>query len=767
VNAGENRLTPWSNDPVFDRPAEVLYLRDEETASVWSPTPLPAGGDAETLVRHGAGYTTYTRESHGLVQELTIFVPPDASLKIARLRITNTLARHRRLTATYYAEWVLGSLREEQRPYIASEFDAAHDCLLARCNWNADFGDRVAFVASELKVHGFTTDRAEFLGRRGDYARPEALERWGLSGSVERGVDPCAVVQVHLEIRPGEQVETHFVLGQAASLEEALQCVTRFRDAGAVDSAWKATGAFWDELLGTVQVKTPEPAMDLMLNRWMLYQTLSSRFFGRTAFYQSSGAFGYRDQLQDALAFLHAAPERTRAHVLEAARHQFEEGDVLHWWHPPAGRGVRTRCSDDMAWLPFVTAEYVLATGDASILSEPLPFLTGEALRSDEHDRYAEFAVSSRPASLFEHCRRALERAMTQGRHGLPLMGDGDWNDGMNHVGSEGRGESVWLGWFLCATMNRFAVLCERRGEDVDAETWRSRAKALRAKIEATSWDGGWYLRAFHDDGSVLGSAKERECRIDSIAQSWAVLSAAPGSGDEVPGRARLAVRAADEQLVREADRLVLLLAPPFDTTPHDPGYIRAYPPGIRENGGQYTHASTWLGWAYAALGDGERAERIFRILNPVLRTRDRAEAEHYRVEPYVLAGDVYGAPPWVGRGGWSWYTGAAAWAWRLGVEGILGLRKDEGGLRIDPCIPPTWKGFEAWVRIGSQRLHVVVDNPDGASRGVATVTLDGALLDSNRIRLEASGTGEHEVRVRLGKGGQPTVTAAASNAAC
>jgi cyclic beta-1,2-glucan synthetase len=753
LNARENRLTPWRNDPVFDAPAEALYLRDEETAAIWSPTPLPAGGDAETLVRHGAGYTTYARESHGLVQELTVFVPPDTPLKVARLRLKNTLTRHRRLTATYFVEWVLGSVREEQRSYVASEFDPAHACLLASCNWNADFGDRVAFLASERKVHGFTTDRVEFLGRRGDYARPEALERWGLAGSIDAGVDPCAVVQVHLELAPNQRVETHFVLGQASNRDEALQCVARFRDPAAVDSAWKDLRAFWDGLLGSVRVKTPEPAMDLMLNRWLLYQTLSSRFFGRTGFYQSSGAFGYRDQLQDVLALLHGTPERVRGHILEAAKHQFEEGDVLHWWHPPAGRGVRTRCSDDMAWLPFVTAEYVLATGDASILSESLSFLTAEPLRKDEHDRYAEFAVSSPPASLFEHCRRALERASTAGRHGLPLMGDGDWNDGMNRVGSEGRGESVWLGWFLCATMNRFAMLCDRSSENVEAATWRSRAKSLRAKIDASAWDGAWYLRAFHDDGAALGSAKRQECRIDSIAQSWAVLSMAPGVTDEATptGRARLAVRAADEQLVREGDRLVLLLSPPFESTLHDPGYIGAYPPGIRENGGQYTHAATWLGWAYASLEDGERAERIFRILNPILRTRTRQEAEHYRVEPYVLAGDVYGAAPWVGRGGWTWYTGAAAWAWRLGVEGILGLRMEDGELRIDPCIPPAWKGFEAWVRMGTQELHIVVENPDAVGRGIAVVTLNGARSDSNRIHLDPSVLDTHEVYVRLG----------------
>jgi cyclic beta-1,2-glucan synthetase len=746
LNAGENRLTPWRNDPVFDTPSEALYLRDEETAAIWSPTPLPAGRHGEALVRHGAGYTSYQRQCHGLEQELTVFVPPDAPLKVLRLRLKNTLGRHRRLTATYYAEWVLGTLREEQQPYITSELVRTHACLLAHCSWKSDFAERVAFVASALTVHGFTADRTEFLGRRGDYARPQALERWGLASRVDGGGDPCAALQVHIELAPGEEIETHFLLGQAAGRDEALELVARYRDRAAIDTAFVALKEFWDGILGSVRVKTPEPSMDLMLNRWLLYQSLSSRLFGRTAFYQSSGAFGYRDQLQDVLALLHAAPARARAHILEAAAHQFEEGDVLHWWHPPAGRGVRTRCSDDMLWLPYVVAEYVSSTGDDSILSERVPFLTGDVLRRDEHDRYAQFGAAPRLAPLIEHCRRALERGSTHGRHGLPLMGDGDWNDGMNRVGAQGRGESVWLAWFLFATIHRFAKLCERMNEAVEAEKWRSRAESLRAKTEASAWDGGWYLRAFHDDGSLLGSAKERECSIDSIAQSWAVLSGAAGRE-----RARLAVHAADDRLVLENDRLVLLLRPPFDSTKHDPGYIRAYPPGIRENGGQYTHAATWLGWAYAGLGDGARAERIFRLLNPVLRTRTSEDSNRYLVEPYVLAGDVYGCPPWVGRGGWTWYTGAAAWAHRLGVEAILGLRWEDGQLRIEPCIPPSWKGFEAWVRHGAAEIHVVVENPDAVSDGVATVTVDGAAHDSNRIVLDQSVKARHEVRVRLG----------------
>ncbi len=749
LNSGENRLTPWRNDPVLDTPSEALYLRDQETAAVWSSTPLPAGGTAQTLVRHGAGYTTYERESHGLVQELTVFVPADAGLKIVRLRLKNTLPRRRRLTATYYAEWVLGTRRELQASTIVSTFNRDHACLLATCAWNTEFNGRVAFLASKHEVHGFTADRAEFLGRRGDYARPEALERWGLSGRVDLGADPCGALQVRLDLAPGEEVETHFMLGQSASRDEALQLVARFRDGDTIEAAWKSLNAFWDGVLGNIRVKTPEPAMDVMLNRWLLYQTLSSRVFGRTAFYQSSGAFGYRDQLQDVLALLHAAPALARAHILDAASHQFEEGDVLHWWHPPSGRGVRTRCSDDLAWLPYVTGEYVAATGDTGILAEPVTFLAGAPLRPDEHDRYAQYEVSASSAPLFEHCRRALERALTEGSHGLPLMGGGDWNDGMNLVGAEGRGESVWLAWFLIATMKRFAALSVGKNETVDASRWLTRAESLRAKIDDVAWDGAWYRRAFHDDGSFVGSAKSRECRIDSIAQSWAVLS--KGKSEDHEARAIAAVRAVDEQLVRDADRLVLLFWPPYDSTLHDPGYVRAYPPGIRENGGQYTHAATWLGFAHAALGDGERAARVFRILNPVLRVRTPEDCARYRVEPYALPGDVYSCAPWVGRGGWTWYTGAAAWMWRLGVEAILGLRKEDGHLRIDPCIPPSWDGFEAWVRQGERCIHVVVENPERIASGVASMTMDGIKLDSNRVCVDTEMAGTHEVRVRLG----------------
>jgi cyclic beta-1,2-glucan synthetase len=559
---------------------------------------------------------------------------------------------------------------------------------------------------------------------------------------VAPGLDPCAALQVHIDLGPGEETELSFFLGQAEDRERALELVRRLRRPGAVDEAWQSNRKFWDRLLGGVRVRTPDPALDRLCNRWLLYQSLASRFFGRTALYQSSGAFGFRDQLQDAMAFVHADPALTRRHLLEAAAHQFVEGDVLHWWHPPGGAGVRTRCSDDLLWLVYATAEYVAATGDLDILRESVPFLAGPPLAPGEDNHYDRFS-SAPGATLLEHCRRALSRGFTAGPHGLPLIGDGDWNDGMNRVGTRGRGESVWLGWFLCACTERLASLCDQIGDATEAQALRDRIPALTDALAQHGWDGAWYRRAYDDDGIAIGSAHSAPPHIDSIAQSWAVLS---GAGE--PERCDQALASAERLLVRERDRLILLLAPPFSPHGRDPGYIAAYPAGVRENGGQYTHAAAWLGWAHAARGDGYAAHRILGLLNPLERTRSRAEAVRYRVEPYVLAADVYARPPWVGRGGWTWYTGAAAWTWRLAIEGLLGLRRSGGALEVDPCIPPRWSGFEAWVRRGDLTVHVVVHN--GSGRGVSSVRLDGVPIE--RARIDLVGSGERQLEIWLGE---------------
>jgi cyclic beta-1,2-glucan synthetase len=745
-NSYENRLTPWRNDPIADEPGETIYLRDEETAAVWSATPQPAPGPAAYQVAHGAGRTSFTHTSHGLHQRLQTFVPVADPVKILHLRVSNGLERPRRLTVTYYAEWVLGTLRDANQAFVIPEFDAAAEVLLAQNPWNEGFADRVAFAAASIRLHGLTADRAEFFGRRGSRGAPAALTRIGLARAIQAGLDPCVALQVHIDLAPGETKDVHFLLGQAASRREAIELVTRYREPGAVETTLSAVERHWDELLGAVQVRTPDPAVDVMLNRWLLYQAVSSRILGRTGYYQSSGAFGFRDQLQDVAALVHAAPGVTRAHLLECARRQFAEGDVLHWWHPPLDTGIRTRCGDDLVWLPFVTALYVEATGDVAVLGEEIPFVTGAPLGAREHERYDRYRDGSEHASLYTHCLRALARASTAGEHGLPLFGSGDWNDGMNRVGSAGRGESVWLGWFLSTTLERFARVCERMGEPPRAADLRRQAAELVARIEASAWDGRWYRRGWHDDGRALGSSESVECQIDSVAESWAVLS---GSAD--PVRAATAMRAVIDRLVTEEDGLIRLLAPPFDGSAEDPGYIRAYPPGVRENGGQYSHAAVWVVWALAELGDGDVAMTLFQRLLPLRHARDADQCARYRVEPYVIAGDVCAAPPHRGRGGWTWYTGAAGWAWRLGVERLLGLQREATGWRLDPCIPRTWEDFEIVIRDGGTTYRIEVENPLHVSCGVVRIVCDGEPLPDGLVPRRDDGR-THEVRVTLGR---------------
>jgi cyclic beta-1,2-glucan synthetase len=744
-NSGENRLSPWGNDPVSNEPSEAIYLRDEETAVVWSPTPQPAPAPAPYLARHGAGYTIFEHHSHGLRQRLRVFTPPDAPLKILQLQLENTWDRARRITATYYVEWVLGVSRESSQQYLIPEFNSDPQALLVRNPYNSEFSERVAFVSASNPLHGLTADRTEFLGRLGSLEEPAALKRIGLAGTVEAGLDPCAALQLHIDLQPGAVEQIFFVLGQAENRDAALALARQYQDPEQIQAAWDSNSRYWNDLLGAVQVHTPEPAFDLLVNRWLLYQTLACRIWGRTAFYQSSGAYGFRDQLQDVLALLHVAPQLAREHLLRAARHQFEAGDVLHWWHSPAGRGVRTRISDDMLWLPYVTAEYVNITGDDTVLNEKVPFRRAPLLEPGQNEHYGQYPETSATYTLFEHCRRALEKGMTSGPHNLPLMGAGDWNDGMNRVGIEGRGESTWLGWFLYSTFNRFADLCERRGQDEPAAGYRHRASNLAQAIEHNAWDGEWYLRAFFDNGSPLGSSENQECQIDSIAQSWGVLS---GGAD--PKRAAQAMQSVFERLVRSSQRLVLLFTPPFDKTLRDPGYIKGYPPGVRENGGQYTHAALWSAWAFLGLGRVEEGFELFQLLNPILHADTPEKASHYRVEPYVVAADVYSAPPFTGQGGWTWYSGSSSWMYRLGLEGFLGLKKRGDRLEVDPHIPRDWPGFLVTYRFGAATYEFQVQNPDHVHQGVKQVSLNGQALPDKVIPLSQDG-GKNSVLIVMG----------------
>jgi cyclic beta-1,2-glucan synthetase len=641
---------------------------------------------------------------------------------------------------------VLGSSRSASAPYIVTEADSKTGAIFARSAWESEFAGRIAFADLGGKQASLTCDRKEFIGRNGTLEKPAALARGErLSGKVGAGLDPCAALLTSVDLRPGARVEIVFLLGQAESREKAQEFIERYRTAN-LDEIFGEVIALWDDVLGAVQVTTPEPAMDVMLNRWLLYQTLACRVWGRAAFYQVSGAYGFRDQLQDVLALCVARRDVAREHLLRAASRQFAEGDVQHWWHPPSGRGVRTRISDDLLWLPYAVSRFIETTGDTPVLDEAVPFLEGEALAEGQNVSYFQPRISETKSTLFEHCARALDRSLGVGGHGLPLMGTGDWNDGMDRVGEHGKGESVWLGWFLHLVLSEFAHIADSRGEQARAETWRLHVTALKAALEREGWDGEWYRRAFFDDGSPLGSAQNEECKIDSIAQSWGVLS-----GAAEPGRAQRAMAAVEQRLVRRRDGLILLLAPPFDHSAPDPGYIKGYVPGIRENGGQYTHAATWTVLAFAALGDGDRAGELFRMLNPINHTRSRADVQRYKVEPYVVAGDVYSEPPHVARGGWTWYSGSAGWLYRVGLEAILGFRLQGMTLSIDPCVPRNWSNFSIAFRYHSALYKIRVENPSCVARGIALTRVDGKLISGKAVIGLLDDGAEHEILVVMG----------------
>jgi cellobiose phosphorylase len=741
-NSQMNRLTPWSNDPVSDPPGEVIYLRDEETGEFWTPTPAPCGGRATTVVRHGQGYSRFTQTSHGLEHDLLVLVSPTAPVKLFHLRVRNTGDRPRRLSVTFYAEWVLGVHRDQASLQVVCAADPESGALFASNAWAGEFAGRIAFANVSRRPRSFATDRAEFLGREGTLAAPAGLTRERLSDRTGDLCDPCAAIMTSLQISPGGTDEIVFVLGQAESREEARRLAGAYAEPRAAQEALEEVQALWDRTLGAIQVHTPDAALDLMLNRWLLYQALACRMWGRSGFYQSGGAFGFRDQLQDAMAVVYGAPQEARAQILRAAARQFEEGDVQHWWHPPAGRGVRTRITDDLYFLPLVTCHYVRVTGDTALLDEQVQFLRAPVLRPEQEEDYNLPEMGSETGTVYEHCVRSLEYGLKLGPHGLPLMGTGDWNDGMNQVGAHGQGESVWNGWFMLATLKDFAALAEDR-RDVARAIWcRERAEALRAALEEHAWDGQWYRRAYFDDGTPLGSATNDECQIDSIAQSWAVISAAAD-----PGRARQAMAAVQERLVRAGEGLILLFDPPFDRGVLEPGYIKGYLPGIRENGGQYTHAATWVVLATALLEQGERAVELFGLLNPIRHADSPEKVARYKVEPYVVAADVYGAPPHTGRGGWTWYTGSASWLYRVGLEAILGFRLRGARLQIAPCVPTGWRSYEIIYRHGSATYHVVVTTTEGAGRGIRSLTLDGQAVQGDAIDLANDGQ-RHEVRI-------------------
>ena len=745
ISGSSFRLTPWHNDPVCDRPGECIYLRDDESGDLWSATAQPiAKSTYADVVKHGPGYSIFGHFHDGIMTSLRVGMPETDAVKLQILTITNSSNRPRKLSVVSYAEWVLGTDRETTRLAIDTSFDASTEVTLATNRLNPEFSDVVAFHSMSEPIAGRTSSRTEFLGRNGTHSSPLALTSGKLADGEARPLDPCSAMQAQVELAPGETRSIAISLGATTSRDAAIAMATKYKSPHAANAAIDASVTAWRKRLDTIVVRTPEKSFDLMLNQWAYYQALSSRLWGRNALYQSSGAYGFRDQLQDVTAFVYSEPRLAREQILRAASRQFEEGDVQHWWHPHSGKGIRTLFSDDLIWLPFVTDHYLRVTHDTSVLEERTRYLHMRQLEQGEDELFAVPDISDKSATVFEHCIHALQRACTAGAHGLPLMGSGDWNDGMNRVGIDGKGESVWLAWFLITTLRRFADHAEARGHPRIAADLREKADNYKEAVESSAWDGDWYRRAYYDDGAALGSHVNEECKIDSIAQSWSVIS---GAGD--PERSRMAMQSLNDHLVREDARLLMLLTPPFDRGAHDPGYIQGYLPGVRENGAQYTHAALWAVMATAMQGHGDRAMQLYQMINPITHSSTPRDIDTYKVEPYVVAADVYTAEGHLGRGGWTWYTGSASWLYRVGLESILGFRKSGAELVIDPCIPGTWKEFAIEYKYGSSVYVITVLNPSGLERGIPSIEVDGASSD-RAIRLVDDGK-RHAVTVTMG----------------
>lgn len=739
-NSRENKITPWSNDPVSDKATEAIYIKDEVTGKVMTPMSLGRSDRGIYRVRHGFGYSKFYHVEENIEQELTVFTPIDEPLKLWELNLTNKSDKERYFSLTYYVEWVLGADREQTNPYILSSYNNEHEYLSAKSIYNYNFHKHQAFMFSSEMIKGYTGDRQEFLGLKGSVLNPEGLD---IKLSCNTGVcyDACGTIQVSIAIKPNESKRVVFGLGQSPNFEEINILRHKYNDITKVKDELERVKDYWEDILGTIKVKTSDRAIDIMVNGWLLYQTISCRINARAAFYQCGGAYGYRDQLQDALSLLYANPNALKNQILIACSRQFEEGDVQHWWHPPMGIGVRTRISDDLLWLPYATAAYIRGTGDYTILKESVPYIKGPLLEENQHDAMFTPEISDMVGSVYEHCKKTILYTRF-GKHGIPLMGGGDWNDGMNEVGIEGTGESVWLGWFLYSVLESFIPICNHEEDQEFAVELEQRKESLKNNMEEHTWDGEWYLRAFYDDYSKLGSKENNECRIDSISQSWSVIS--KGAQKD---RALTAMHSAQRYLVKEEEGISLLLAPPFDKTIKNPGYIKNYYPGIRENGGQYTHAAVWLAIASAMIGDYSLAHTLFTMLNPIHITLNKRDALRYEKEPYVMIADISLSAPYTGRGGWSWYTGSAGWMYQGLVNWFLGIRKEDGYLIIDPSTPASFGDFSIEYKHGATIYEIKVN---GRSKGVMTteeLTIDGEKVIGNRIMLTDDGK-HHEVIV-------------------
>ncbi len=744
-NAHELRLTPWNNDPVCDSGGEAFYIRDYESGYFWSPTLLPTGGTSPYTTRHGFGYSVFEHMEDGIYSEMTVFVDIEASVKFNVLKIRNQSGRARKLSTTGYVEWVLGDVRMKTDMYMHTEIDPDSGALFAKNPYNTEFANRVAFFDVDYLKKSFTADRTEFIGRNGTLKNPDAMSRQKLSGRIGLALDPCGAIQVPCDLADGEEYEIIFRLGAAKTSQEATETVKKYRGSLTAFESLQKVKNFWKDTMNALQVETPDSAINLITNGWLTYQTISSRLWGRSGYYQSGGAYGFRDQLQDVLSLIHVKPQFARNQILLCASRQFKEGDVQHWWHPPTGRGVRTRCSDDYLWLPFVTAIYISKTGDTAILNESMPFLEGRSLNFGEESYYDIPIISNKTAKLYEHCVQAIKNGLVYGIHGLPLIGTGDWNDGYDKVGKDGKGESVWMGFFLYDILMRFSGIAQLYNDSAFSDECKKNAALLKKNIDKNAWDGEWYKRAWFDNGTPLGSAKNEECKIDSIAQSWSVLS-----GEGEPEHVNIAMESAYKNLVQKGTGIIQLLEPPFDKSALSPGYIKGYVPGVRENGGQYTHAAVWLIMAFAKLKNNERVWELLDMINPLNHGKTAETISLYKVEPYVLAADVYARAPHAGRGGWTWYTGSASWMYQLIVESFLGIQREGNKLKFFPCVPKDWQSFKVNYRY-LKTVYVIVFKQSSVVSGQLPnemlVKMDGMKQTEKAIALVDDGV-EHYVDI-------------------
>lgn len=740
INSRENKITPWSNDPVSDRASEAIYILDETSGVIMTPMSLGRTDRGLYRVRHGIGYSKFLHQEEELDLELVVFTPLEESIKLWLLKLSNKSDRVRYLRLSYYLEWVLGTNREHTGPYICTGYDKEQDYFYAKNLYTFNFGDCISYIFSNLPTLGYTGDRQEFLGPKGSIQNPSGAD---LTLSKNCGVcyDSCGAIQTSLEIKPGESSTILFALGQSSDTNEIKQLRSKYRDLANAENELERVRQYWDKILGTVRVKTGDRAIDILINRWLLYQTISCRLDAKTAFYQCGGAIGFRDQLQDSLALQLADPDALRRQIIIACSRQFEEGDVQHWWHPPHGVGVRTKISDDLLWLPYAVAVYIRATGDYSILEEEVNYLKGPLLDESKHEIMFTPEISPKTGSVYEHCKKTIDRTHF-GQHGIPLMGGGDWNDGMNEVGIGEKGESVWLGWFFYKVLTDFIPLCLHKKDTEYAAQLEKRRDSLKISLNENCWDGSWYLRAFYDDGTKLGSKDNDECMIDSISQSWSVIS---GAGDRQ--KSIQAMRSAWRYLVREENYMSLLLTPPFNKTEKNPGYIKNYLPGIRENGGQYTHAAIWLAIATAMMGEYDMAHKLFTLLNPIHISSNSRDAIRYEKEPYVMVADISLCPPYAGRGGWSWYTGSAGWMYQGLLFWFLGIRKEADSLVIEPATPASFGDYTVWYKYGGSEYEIRVENRSKGRLATEALLVDGNRQAGKRLKLVDDGR-RHEVIV-------------------